>query len=692
MKRIKNYYNKLKNKTIKKIKKIKREHLIKEYFKQNKLFLSFVIVNVINSTILRFFCMHSLENYLSWKAILADATIVTFAGAFGYLLKPKNRFIYYFSFTVFFTAICMINSIYYTFYTSFASISMLSLTQYIGDVGDAVVENVLQLKDLLYVIGPIIFIGIHIRLKKKNYYKKIELKSERRKKTIKTLTATGVMLAFFLITLTSLDVSRFLKQWNKEYVVMRFGIYVYQVNDLVTSLQPKINSMFGYDKAKKNFLDYYNDKADSAESNDYTNIFEGKNVIAIHGESMMTNTINLKFNDQEVTPTLNKLTQEGMYFSNFYSQVSVGTSSDSELTYNTSLMPTKSGTAFVSYSDRTYIGIPKLLSEKGYYTFSMHANNADFWNRRAMHNKMGYERFYAKADYEVKKENVIGLGLSDKEFFRQSTDKIEKINQEKEKWYGLLIMLSNHTPFSEVEKYGEFPVDMKETITNPDGTTEEKVYPYMENTKLGNYFKSLHYADGALGEFLEELDQKGLLDNTIVVLYGDHDARLPRKDYERLYNYDKETDGILPKEDPNYKEYDSYQYELGRKVPFIIWSKDMKDTDLNFENKNVMGMYDVMPTLGNMLGYYNKYALGHDIFDIKDNNIVVFPNGNWVNNKVYYNSQKASYLPLTEEPLSEEEIAKNTEYTNKILDVSNDIIVFDLLNPEKNERSSEKKK
>ena len=228
-------------------------------------------------------------------------------------------------------------------------------------------------------------------------------------------------------------------------------------------------------------------------------------------------------------------------------------------------------------------------------------------------------------------------------------------------------MLSNHTPFSEVEKYGEFPVDIKETITLEDGTTEEKVYPYMEETKLGNYFKSVHYADSALGEFIEGLTEKNLLDNTVIILYGDHDARLARKDYNRLYNYDKETDDILDKEDPNYKEYDSYQYELGRKVPFIIWTKDMNNTKLNFENTNVMGMYDVEPTIGNMFGFYNKYSLGHDIFNIKENNIVVFPNGNWVNNNLYYNSQKATYLPLSENPISEEDITNNTDYTNKLL-------------------------
>ena len=71
--------------------------------------------------------------------------------------------------------------------------------------------------------------------------------------------------------------------------------------------------------------------------------------------------------------------------------------------------------------------------------------------------------------------------------------------------------------------------------------------------------------------------------------------------------------------------------------------------------------------------------LGHDIFDIKDENIVVFPNGNWLTNKVYYNSQKGEYLSLTEEPVTEEEIKKNNEYASELLDVSNDIIVFDLL-------------
>lgn len=676
---------KQKDRVIKFLRLVKTEHLIKKYIHNNVLFITFVLTCVFNSTMLRFLTMHLLENYLSIKPILADTAILVIVGSFGYLLKPKNRFGYYLTLNILFSALCMINSIYYTFYTSFASVSMLSLTQYIASVGDAVVENVLQLKDIIYVLGPIILIIVHIRLKKKNYYRKIEIKSERKRKTIRTLIAGCIIAVLFTISLSALDISRFAKQWNREYVVMKFGIYIYQLNDVITSVQPKINSLFGYDKAMKEFKEYYKDTKKQPD-NEYTNIFKDKNVLVIHAESIQTNLFDLSFNGVDVVPNLKKIAREGIFFSNFYPQVSVGTSSDSELTFTTSLLPTQSGTAFVSYFDRTYNSIPKMMNDMEYYTFSMHANNADFWNRRAMYEHLGYQKFYSKIDYNVTSENTIGLGLSDKEFFKQSMPKLKKINGKHDKWYGLMIMLSNHTPFSDVEHYGEYDVTMKEEVTKEDGTTEKIVHPYMEGRKLGNYFKSAHYADQAIGELFQELEENQLLDDTVVIIYGDHDARLSRSDYDYMYNYDKQTDSKLDKDHPDYKEYDSYQYELGRKVPFIIWTKDMKATSMNKEIKDVMGMYDVMPTLGNMFGFYNKYQLGHDIFDIKSNNIVVFPTGNWVTNKIYYNSQKEEYLSLDGSAISEEEITKNSEYTTKLLNLSNDIIVYDLIERYKEEK------
>ena len=111
MKRVKIIMNKFTKNMKKKMKSIKEDHLIRNYFKDNVLFVTFVITGVINATVLRFFCMHSIENFLSWKAVLADTAIVTALGSFCYLFKPKNRSNYLICMNIFLTAICVVNSV-----------------------------------------------------------------------------------------------------------------------------------------------------------------------------------------------------------------------------------------------------------------------------------------------------------------------------------------------------------------------------------------------------------------------------------------------------------------------------------------------------------------------------------------------------------------------------------------------------
>ena len=204
MNRLKVKIRRLYTKTKREVKRIKKEHLIKEYFKDNMFFYAYVLVNVLNATILRLFCIHSIENYLSIRAVISDAMVVILIGAFGYLLKPKSRPGYYIGFSVIFVAICMINSIYYTFYSSFASLSMLELMQYVGQVGDAVVKNVLQPKDLIYLVGFIFLIVIWKKLSKKSYFKKVEVKSVRRRKMFTTLSMAGVLAIIFFLTMKPL--------------------------------------------------------------------------------------------------------------------------------------------------------------------------------------------------------------------------------------------------------------------------------------------------------------------------------------------------------------------------------------------------------------------------------------------------------------------------------------------------------
>lgn len=643
------------------------------YLKTNILFSTFVLTSLINGCLLRFL---TVKNYFDFRPVIADLAFILIIGAFGYFIKPKHQFKYYFTWGIIFTVLCIINSMYYTNYLSFASFSLLETSLQIVDVGDAVVENVMELKDFSYIWQIFALLYVNHTLKKKKYYEAVAKVEIGKIRALNTIVAGLIFVGLFISTLSSVDIGRLNKQWNREYIVMKFGVYTYQLNDLIATLKSQLNPLFGYDENAKAFREYYDSHENTQETNKYTNVFKGKNVIVIHAESIQQFVLDTSFNGEDVAPNLKKLASEGLYFSNFYAQESVGTSSDSEFTFNTSLMPASSGTVFVSYWDRDYVTIPKLLKEQGYYTFSMHGNNGSFWNRTNAHKSLGYDNYYYYTkDFEI--DETIGLGLSDKSFFRQAVPIISSIKEANQNFYGVLIMLTNHTPFSDIEGYSDYEVNYKYTKMNEEtGEEQEYISQYMEDTKLGNYFKSVHYADEAIGQFINDLDASGLLDNTVLVIYGDHDAKLKKSEFIRFYNYDYETDTVKNSSDPDYVNVDYYSYELNRKVPFIIWTKDNTYQE---EVTKVMGMYDVLPTLGNMFGFSSPYALGHDIFSVSEN-VVIFPDGNWLTDKMYYSQSKEEGKLLNpEDTVSVEYIQKYNKIAEDAIAVSDSIIVYDLI-------------
>ena len=125
-------------------------------------------------------------------------------------------------------------------------------------------------------------------------------------------------------------------------------------------------------------------------------------------------------------------------------------------------------------------------------------------------------------------------------------------------------------------------------------------------------------------------------------------------------NYDYLNNTTLDENDPNYKDIDYYWYEVNRRTPFIIWTKDEDFKEMySQEITKVSGMIDISPTILNMLGLYNKYALGEDLFEnFDEENIVAFPNGNFITDKVYYNDSKNEYKLLKDIPLDGNYIEK----------------------------------
>ena len=663
LKKVKNYIKKID------YKKIKKE--VKVYLKTNILTITFLITNIINGIILRYL---TVKNYFNIKPILGDLVILLVIISFCYLIKPKHQFKYYITWSTILTIICIVNCVYYSNYISFISFSLLKTSSQLNGYTDAV-TNILELKDFIFIWEIIILIIVHNKLKRKKYYDKVKEIEVGRVRILVTACLCLFFGLIFISTLTSKDYSRLAKQWDRRFTVMEFGVYTYQVSDLVATIRTNMSTLSNSSEAYDEFLEYFKDKNNEEHNNKYTNLFQGKNVLVIHAESFQGFTMNLKFNDVELTPNMNRLASEGIYFSNFYTEESIGNSSDSEFTLLTSLLPVSSGTVFVNYFNREYETITNLLRNNGYYTFSMHANVASAWNRRNAYNYLGYDKFYSyKDDYDI--DEVLGLGLSDKSFFRQSSDIIKDIKDNNGNFYGTLIMLTNHTPFTslvDTEYYDDYLVDIK-------GETEN--IPYLEGTKIGNYLKCVNYADSAIGEFINELDENGVLDDTVIVIYGDHDSKIKKSEFEKLY-YSEYIDDVSINPDKNIDVVDDFNYEINRKVPFIIWTKDMAGSEYNEEISKVMGMIDVMPTLGNMFGVKNEFALGNDIFSINDN-VVVFPNGSFITDKVYYDEE---YRQLDiNSSVSIEYLTENQDIASKMISVSNNIITYDFIKKYREEK------
>ncbi len=648
----------------------------------NRQFICFILLALVSCMIIR---GYTIGGFFSLKPLSFDLAVIILLGSISFFFKPKNRFYYLQSVLIVITIMNIINAVYYDFY-DFASFSLLASLGQAKDVTGAIFEK-LKPWHFIYILMPILFKIINYNLKNRDYFNKAEVETVSKRQLIEVLIIGGICLFINIANLDRTDVSRLNKQWNRGYIVERFGIIVYQGNDLFQTVRSYLSSVFGYEEAAKNFHTYYTEHPYQESDNKYTNMFKGYNVITIHMESIMNFLINFKINGVEVTPNLNKLVKESMYFDNFYAQVSSGTSSDTEFTYNTSLLPVQLGTVNVSYFNRSYVTLQTLLGEKNYYTYSMHANKSSMWNRSKMHPSLGYKKFYSEEYYTI--DERIGLGLSDESFFNQAETIIAKINEdikesdEYKNWAGTLITLSNHTPF-DIQNYVEDPESLFD-VTYHTGTYDELgneiIYDYLNDSTIGNYIKSAHYADACLGAYIEYAKTHDEYKNTLFVMYGDHAAQLSKNQFKSLVNYNFETGAEYLEEEEGYIDYDYYANEIFKKVPLIIWTpNESKNKKIIGKYSYPMGMIDVLPTIGNMLDIDNKFALGHDIFEIKNKNVIVFPNGNFLTNKVYYYNNKNEYKIFSEDQILEDDyIENNKKHAEEILRLSNDIIIYDLI-------------
>jgi lipoteichoic acid synthase len=357
---------------------------------------------------------------------------------------------------------------------------------------------------------------------------------------------------------------------------------------------------------------------------------KGRNLIIVQLESFQNFLIGMKLGGQELTPALNALVKESFYFSNVYQTIGQGNTSDAEFIVNTGFYPPAQQAASQAYGSKLLPSLPRLLSQVGYETFTLHTNDVKFWNRAQMYPSLGFDRYYDMEYFG--EEDVIAFGPSDEVLYDKSLPLLSSLQAQGKPFYAHVIAQSSHHPF--------LPPEGKEMIQLPEE---------WEDTNIGNYIKLTNYSDRALGKFIEQLKADGLWEQSMLVVYGDH--------------FGVSSHSLAPG-DRNLLESalgHEYNPRTVHNIPFLVTVPGYTDEGTTFTHLG--GQLDIMATIANLLGLSLREHIqfGQDLLNYQDNILgsrFYLPTGSFYNDEIMYISGETfgegTVIPLSvQDPILE---------------------------------------
>lgn len=520
---------------------------------QAKSMLLLSMLRTTNSSSINFSTM-----YFGVPAIGAHLVIITLILSIMFLFKYKGKMWTALIINVIITILFIADIWYYRNNGTFLSIRHLLHPEIFNPIG----KNLINFRpvDLLFVIDFIVFF-ILFKFDKLRKYNDNSRLSLRILKTaiVFSLSALIIFISHYIIDIKgTIPGQSFLRlSWAPFQTFSDMSPLGYHGFDLKYFVGRNKELS---DSDINDVQSWINNNKEDIPDNEYFGMLKGKNLIAIQVESLENFVINKKVYGQEITPTLNKLLSGSLYFDNIYEQNNSGTSSDCDLMVNTSIFPIRATSTFPTYPWTQYNSLQNILNNEGYTTISTHAELPGSWNWAEPHKSFGADKLWDINEFNI--DEVIGPGLSDESYLKQIADKIKSENQP---FYTFIATLTSHGPF-------EMPED-KKLLNLPKE---------LDDNMLGGYFQSVRYADEAIKLFIEELEKNGQLDNTVLMIYGDHGG---------VHKFYEEEIKDAPLNENWWQEND-------KKIPFIIYNKDLKATTIS----KVGGQVDFLPTISYLLG------------------------------------------------------------------------------------------
>jgi phosphoglycerol transferase MdoB-like AlkP superfamily enzyme len=486
---------------------------------------------------------------------------------------------------------------------------------------------------------------------------------------------------------TYTDLDLYQKLYDPQFVLKKFGLLTYTQRDFFNLFRPAILTR----EEHLLLLDDYFEKVENDfpyERNRFSDILENKNLILIMAESLDTFAIN-----PELTPTLYDIMQNYAYFENYYSPLYNRSTADTEFLAQTSIYPDKNVTlTWDTYQDN-YLPytLPRLFEKEGYSTYSFHDYTDYFYERSVFHPKtLGYDIYFGSEE----------LGLLDNPedgsiiFNHEWQSDLEMMKRaipyfiEDDQFFVNMVTVSGHFNYGDNHEIASQNIEIvNEYELAHDITIDEEIKYYLAaNIEL----------DRAVEYLMDSLEEADKLDDTAIIIFGDHYAY--GLDEDKIWEYDGNP--YYPYMETEYKE-EGNELDL-HNVPFMIYSNKYRLNNNDAFYTEYFSSIDILPTIANLfdLELDYQYVFGQDAFSPRNyntimgisdtepylTNVVRFADMSFLNGDFMYTALQDSYVIYNEDIASQYLLNLNdyfiTEYIKSLNVLKYDY--FQAKNPDNN--------